>query len=482
MKRKGSCRGYITVFLSLTLTLLLSLVLTVIEGARISAIRMKFECVADIGMNSVLAEYHRELLKQYDLLFVDTSYGNSPSIGNTEAHLRNYIQKNLEGKARYGFGKARDFLNMQVETADILEYSIASDEEGNVLKRQVTDYMADYPIGTLLEKLTGHKMRLDNLGLETRDLAGERQSKEVEIEEIGLPVQEVEAGVFEEVPLNNPADIANATRSIGVLNLVISDISSVSTVKISPNEYISHRGLMKGSGICEEAVRTGGAPNDLLYLAYLFDKCGYYGNQKEDSLLQYQIEYLVEGQDTDWKNLEQVARRLLRWRETANFIYLLSDGGKMAEAEAMALALTAVTLNPALAEPVKYTILFAWAYVESLQDIKDLLGGGKVPLMKTAGDWKTGIDSIKNVKGSLSDTGGSGSGLSYREYLEILLFMTNDHDRTFRSMDLMEMDIRKTPGNSRFRMDGCFDTYRARLAVSSGFGYWYELERLYGFY
>lgn len=482
MRTRRNCRGYITVFLSLTLTLLLSLVLTVIEGARISAVRMKFECVADIGMNSVLAEYHRELLEQYDLLFVDSSYGNSPSIGNTEVHLKKYIQKNLEGNVGQTFGKNRDFLNMQVESADIIEYSIASDEEGNVLKRQVTDYMADYPAGTLLEKVSGHKMQFDGLGLETRDLESERQGKEAEIEEIGLPVQEVEAGVFEEVPLNNPADIANATRSIGVLNLVVEDIGSISTVKISPSQYISHRALMKGNGICEEAVQVGGGPNDILYLAYLFEKCGYYGKQKENSLLQYQIEYIIAGQDTDWRNLEQVAGRLLRWREVANFTYLLSDGSKMAQAEAMALALAAVTLNPELAEPVKYTILFAWAYVESLQDVKDLLGGGKVPLMKTSGDWKTGIESIENVKGSLRNTGGSDNGLSYKEYLEIMLFMTGDHDRTFRSMDLMEMDIRKTPGNSRFRMDGCFDTYRARLAVSSGFGYQYEMERLYGFY
>ena len=479
--KEKSCHGYITVFLSLTLTLLLSLVLTVIEGARISAIRMKFECVADIAMNSVLAEYHRELLKQYDLLFVDTSYGKSPSIANTEVHLKTYIQKNLEGNAGSGFIRNRDFLNMWAEEADIIEYSIASDEEGGVLKRQVTDYMDDYPVGALLDKLTGHKSQVDSLELETRDLAGERESREAEIEEIGLPVQEVEEGVFEEVPLNNPADIANASRSIGVLNLVIDDIGSISTVKISPEQYISHRSLMRGSGICGEAVQVGGAPNDLVYLAYLFEKCGYYGKQKENSLLQYQIEYLIAGQDTDWQNLEQVTRRLLRWREVSNFIYLLSDGAKVAEAEAMALALTAVMLNPELAEPVKYTILFAWAYVESLQDIKDLLGGGKVPLMKTAGDWKTGIDSIMDVKGSLKDTEG-GSGLSYKEYLEIMLFMTGDHDRTFRSMDLMEMDIRKTPGNSGFRMDGCFDTYRARLAVSSGFGYRYEMERLYGFY
>ena len=65
-------KGYLTVYLSLSLALILSFILTLIEGARISVIRMEAECVADIGMNSVLAEFHRELLEQYDLLFVDT--------------------------------------------------------------------------------------------------------------------------------------------------------------------------------------------------------------------------------------------------------------------------------------------------------------------------------------------------------------------------------------------------------------------------
>jgi hypothetical protein len=141
-----------------------------------------------------------------------------------------------------------------------------------------------------------------------------------------------------------------------------------------------------------------------------------------------------------------------------------------------------VLLCPELAEPVKYTILYAWAYVESLQDVKILLRGGRVPVVKTASDWKTGINSIKNVKGSLSDTEGEGRGLNYKEYLEVMLFLTDGRDRTFRAMDIMEMDIRQTPGNAAFRLDGCFDTYQAKLSVSSGFGYHYEMERLYGFY
>ena len=475
-------KGYITVFLSLSLSLILSLVLTLIEGARISAVRMKFECAADIGMNAVLAEYHRELLKQYDLLFVDTSYGGSaPSIANTEEHLRNYIQKNLQAQKKGGFLLLRDFLDMGVIDVEITEYSIASDANGEVLKRQITDYMADYPVGSILEKISGNVMQINDAQMESRDIAGERESYQAQIDEIGLPEEEVEEGVFEEVPLDNPADAANATRSIGVLNLVVDDIGSISTVKTALSQYISHRSLMQGNGVCQEAAEISGGANDILFLVYLFEKCGYYGNLKEDSLLQYQIEYIIAGKDTDWQNLEQVAKRLLRWREVSNVLYILSDGGKVAEAEAMALALTAVMLLPALTEPVKYTILYAWAYVESLQDVKTLLNGGRVPVFKTAADWKTGIDSIKNVKGSLTNED-SGRGLNYKEYLEVMLFLTNDHDRTFRAMDIMEMDIRKTPGNGNFRLDGCFDTYRAHLSVASGFGYSYEMERLYGYY
>ncbi len=476
-------RGYITVFLTLSLTLILSLVFTLIEGARISAVRMKFECAADIGMNSVLAEFHRELLEQYDLLFVDMSYGGTHAdIGNTEAHLRNYIQKNLRpDNRRVSFADFRDFLAMDAGRVHIGQYSVASDDGGAVLKRQVTDYMADYPVGAIMDKIGLGVSELNSCGLETRDVAGERQRYEAQIDEIGLPTQEVEEGVYEEVPLNNPADVANATRSSGVLNLVLDDPARVSAVKVSTGDYISHRSLGRGTGLCAEAAEISGEPNELIFQTYLFEKCGFYGKEMEKSLLKYQIEYILAGGDTDWQNLEYVAKRLLRWREVANVIYILTDSAKIAEAEAMALALTAVALCPELAEPVKYTILFAWAYLESLQDVKTLLAGGRVPIYKTAADWKTGLNGITNVKGSLTQDSG-GNGLNYEEYLRIMLFLQDQHSRTFRAMDIMEMDIRKTPGNARFRLDACFDTYQAQLSVSSGFGYSYEMSRCYGFY
>ena len=59
----------------MTITIILSLIMVFFSGARIGAVKMKTECVADIAMNSVLAEYSRALYEQYGLLMVDTSYG-----------------------------------------------------------------------------------------------------------------------------------------------------------------------------------------------------------------------------------------------------------------------------------------------------------------------------------------------------------------------------------------------------------------------
>ncbi|MDE7360208.1 MAG: hypothetical protein K2N39_12455 [Lachnospiraceae bacterium] len=444
---------------------------------------MKFECVTDIGMNSVLAEYHRELLKQYDLLFVDTSYGGShPEIAKTEAHLRRFAQKNCrpgEGKNLFG---SRDFLAMDMGMVEIPAYSVASDDNGAVLKRQITDYMGDYPLGAVLDKLSANIGLLQGVGIDTKDVAAWRQEYESQIASIGLPERETEDGKTEKVPLNNPADPVNATRSSGVLNLVLENPSAVSAVKVDLGDYISHRsGRMAGTGLCADAVEAGGGPNELVFQMYLFEKCGYYGAEMDKSLLKYQMEYILAGRDTDWQNLEQVAKKLLLWREAANMLYLLSDNAKVAEAQVLATALTAVMLMPALAEPVKYTILFAWAYVESLQDVKTLLGGGRVPIFKTAADWKTGINCLKNVRGSLSEDSG-GNGLNYKEYLQIMVFLQDAETRTERAMDIMEMDIRQTPGNAGFRLDGCFDTYQAHLEVTSRFGYSYEMTRRYGFY
>ena len=43
----------------------------------------------------------------------------------------------------------------------------------------------------------------------------------------------------------------------------------------------------------------------------------------------------------------------------------------------------------------------------------------------------------------------------------------------------MEADIRMTPGNENFRMDGCVDAITAQAAVESGYGRSFQITRTY---
>ncbi len=478
-------KGYLTVYLSLSLSLILSFILTMVEGARRHTVYMEAECISDIGMNSVLAEFHRELLEQYDLLFVDMSYGTAlAAIENSSEHLRSYMQKNCTGTAE-STGKnlfsTRDWLSLSVDKAMIGEYSIASDYDGDVMKRQALEYMKGASAEGMALNLMEQVKQVKSLELDTRDIAAERESIQSQIDAIELPVQTNEEGEEYEVTLDNPADKVNASRGGFTLEKVLGSGSLVSGTVIRPENYISHRERRSGTGIRPEFRRPSGIMEDLLFDCYLFEKCGYYGNEMEKSLLKYQIEYIIFGQDSDLENLEKAVKRLLLWREVANVIYIFADSGKCAEAELLAGTLTAVLLVPELAEPVKYAILFAWAYVESLWDVRCLLNGGRIPIMKSAADWKTGITDIVGFSESIPGETVGGHGLGYEDYLRIMLCLENDTKKNMRAMDIMEMDVRRTPGNADFRMDACFDSYAADISISSSFGYNYEVKKRYGY-
>ena len=48
-------------------------------------------------------------------------------------------------------------------------------------------------------------------------------------------------------------------------------------------------------------------------------------------------------------------------------------------------------------------------------------------------------------------------------------------------MDIIEMDIRNTQGNSAFRIDDCIDVMRADITVGTRFGYEAHIERVFGY-
>ena len=143
-----------TVFLALSVTVLLSLILVLVEGARINAIRMKTECAGNIAVRSVLGEFHRELLRQYDLYFIDASYGTgNASTENVRQHLQNYMEKNLDTSVSTVFGANGDFTGTHLRELTVDGTRYAADGSACALREQVYAYMSSDPAGHVLAEI-----------------------------------------------------------------------------------------------------------------------------------------------------------------------------------------------------------------------------------------------------------------------------------------------------------------------------------------
>lgn len=476
---KSQTKGYITVFLSLSIMIILSLVLALYQGARIGAVRMKTECVADIAMNSVLAEYNRELYEQYGLLMVDTSYGTgNPSIKNLEDHLRHYVEKNFERSTAGGILNAQTMTAMYCKDVKISGYSVATDNNGAVLNRQILAYMAGEPIGYLMGEVSSNASSLQSGGLDSTDVDAMASENQEIIDSTELPEIEKEDGKKEIISIGNPADVVNSQRGIGALNLALPDKSGISESVCSLSEYASHRNLNKGTGLDDQMGIT--AVQKLILDQYYYEKCSRYGAEMDKAQLKYQLEYLIYGLDSDYGNLEKMAETLLFWRQASNMIYLFSCQEKVSEAEAIATALSVILFVPELADAIKYSILFAWTFAESISDLHILFSGGRVPLFKSDETWKLSLSNMFSFRDHLGSQDNQ-EGLLYEDYLRIKLLMTSHLEKTKRMMDIMEMDIRQTEGNAGFKLDYCVDVFRAQLEVGTKYGYEVGIERIYGY-
>ena len=127
-------RGSVSVCFVLLLSLILSLLFALHAGIRKSTCELQIEYAMNASMNAVFAEYHRQLLEQYDLLAIDTSYGTGTfEVQNTAEHLRRYMQDN--------FGEERDLLGMTAVDAEALGVTRLTDGNGRVFEKQAIHYM-----------------------------------------------------------------------------------------------------------------------------------------------------------------------------------------------------------------------------------------------------------------------------------------------------------------------------------------------------
>lgn len=178
------------------------------------------------------------------------------------------------------------------------------------------------------------------------------------------------------------------------------------------------------------------------------------GSQKEKAsghALDYEVEYLICGNSSDPDNLSGVVHRLLAVRAGLNLIHILRSKNMREQARTLASVITGVASITPLVLATTFFVMSVWSLGEALMDVKGLLAGKKVKLVKKKDDWTLTIENlITMAKNKKLDSGGGDSGLSYLSWLKILLFVTPAVRQDYRIMDVIELNLAQ--GKSGFRM------------------------------
>lgn len=486
MMRKGS----VTVFLALVLSLMLSLVCTSVESVRMAAARTQILGSLDVGLYSLFGQYDSTLLKEYDLFLLDGSCGGSTlNMAGIYDNMKFYMEPVLKQNSQ----------KLSIVQGGFSGYRLATDEDGEAFYHQVVQYMKE-TLGSQGIQLLLNKMKDRQKKTEEAEVSGNQaeqgkmlESYESEMDSAARNSQaaqekaqqehstESQGEVFGSGPgdsgggsgfssnadqnVANPVTVIQRIRKMGILQLVLPPGRSVSDKKISKKTLVSGRTLQQGFGFAETLKKDTSYTSQLLFQQYLMDKLGNFRRPSSHGL-RYQVEYILEGKDNDLDNLKAVAGKLLIIREGVNFAHLLSEPGKRSQAAALAAAIAATFLIPPAASVIEKAVLLCWAFGESILDVRELLDGGKIPLVKSAGEWQLSLENLSNLLDSLDTRRRSvENGMSYEDYLQVLLMSKSKSMKLKRGMDMVELGIRSMPQRERFRLDCCITAIEAAVDV-----------------
>lgn len=461
-------KGAITVFLSLISVLFLSLLCTAVESARVQGCRAKAAAVLDMGMFSVMGEFERELLEKYDVFFLDGAAGSgSYSEDQINSTLKSYMEYNADPNKGEWIARFDPFA-MQVTDARITGVGLATDDDGAAFYQQAVRFMrenlATEVVQIWLERIRqGEEMKKAEDSYKNQESTVSEQLQKLEEQQKQLEEQQKEENAQENgaetkvfyppatVEKTNPLDVIKKIKNEGILGLVLKDRSQVSAKKLD-SDRVSKRKCRKGTLPVKKEY--GGLIDNLIFQQYLFERFALFTDKDKEGALDYALEYILCGKESDEKNLTSVVHRLLLLREGVNFLYLSLDEASMAAAQGLAAGLVGWMPVPGISTATAYALLLAWAYGESLLDVRTLLAGGKAPLKKSADTWKLGLSSLAGILTELERVDGSeGTGLTYADHLQILFTLGSSKKYAMRALDLIEGYMRGRPATEAFRMD-----------------------------
>ncbi|MGF7011856.1 hypothetical protein M2145_001696 [Lachnospiraceae bacterium PF1-21] len=405
------------------------------------------------ALESIFAEYQKDLLEEYSIFALESTYESGT-----------YDEEKVKARLAFFAGEGT--------TYQLVEKRLLSDASGAPFIKQGVAYTkAKYGLSQL---------ELPGSGSNSEDIEAAREGVILEEKELLGSVQDVLSENDVSLPSeNNPLAKLLELQGQSLLKLVLPKDKSLSEKNLENSETLpSERTLMTGN----MATDNAGGMERLAFAEYLLDHFHSFTSTESLRALAYEQEYLLGGKSSDQDNLEAVIGSLLGIRFGLNYLYIQTDGEKKAEASVLATTLATAVQLPMLAEALTQGILLAWSYGEGIMDVRTLLAGNKVSLLKTKDTWQLQLMSLFTL-GTEEDTfagADNEKGLSYQDYLRLLLTLRKPEVLALRALDLIERNLALN-GKSFVKVDQLFCGLKLQ-AVSSlrrGITYTYTCEYEY---
>lgn len=489
-KQKLCLRGSITVFACLSLLLVSSFLLTLLEAARVKGLGAYAGMQRTNAMESVFSEYDRDLFEQYGIFLLDGSYGGEGlQFLQINGRLQTISQRNLRPVIpAQAWRSIQNFYQMDAADASVTGYLLATDYDGDPFRKMAAECMkTQYPM-ELVQAIYENMQSADQAMAEAKQSQSAMDQAQENIEAAKKAqteaAREAQAATAKETPaggrtggqqqgapaeaaqpsVENPIDVVKAVKDTNILTLVLPPAGNVSAKDIRGKETLEHRILLQGN---EAWKKSGEWYEAILYHQFLQTYFTCYGNSSsKENALDYELEYIQAGKKTDRENLKSVVRQLLMLREGVNFMYLQTDVVKREEAYGVAASLAAaVGIAPAVGL-IAQGILAAWAYVESILEVRTLLAGGKIAWLKTAENWNSSLSGLGGLLVGSARAKEQPDGEDYQGYLRKLLWLKSERSLNYRAMDLLELRAGAGEGE-RMRMDTMILTLRADISYEA---------------
>lgn len=439
---------------------------------------------------NILSQYSRKIERisdeihiiSQDILYQASSYEelrtkSEQSIRECHEKL-NFNRSDISDELYQELSEDIDRLYKEYDDADVLSEGYIRDSVDND--------------NSIIENIVGNMQAVQDICMKISEPDVEKQEYITKIEKIyedieseinGFSiktiVQEYEQYTFRADDYNTSITSLNKIYQIlkeGAAGLVIDGEISDKTIDYSDLADTCVSGSYGGDGISNIDIRQALVSEYIIsryagytdYIEKNGQQTGYIekNDRSAGRLLDYEIEYILCGRQSDKDNLNEVLFKLVLIREGLNLSYLVTDVQKKNECFGLALQLLGYTGNMVLIKAAQYFIMSIWAYAESVMELRELYAGESIATVKNADNWITDINTVissgaaglktslfsdKNKAGEETGSTAGYNSLDYMDYMRILLLIKDRTARNAGIMSAMEL-VMIALGHEDFRM------------------------------